>query len=235
MISKLSNGMFDITVGPAVNLWGFGPENRPYLIPTENEISKALNIVGYKNISVQLNPPAIKKHHPDIYCDLSAIAKGYGVDKISEYLTQKGLPNHLVEIGGELRASGSKFNKNWIVGISVPSQEATIQETISLNDMSMATSGDYWNYFEADGIRYSHTINPLTGKPITHKLASVTVLTESCMNADALATAIDVMGPELGLIFAKENELNVYFIVKGNKGFETFSTKSFSDLKSKGN
>lgn len=234
-ISQFSNGKFDITIGPLVNLWGFGPGNQPQKIPSNSDIKKLRGFVGYKNVDVRLNPPSIKKSHPNVYCDLSAIAKGFGVDKIAEYLSSKNLTNHLVEIGGELRASGNKFNKKWKVGISVPSQARTIQETISLQNQSMATSGDYWNYFEEDGIRYSHTINPISGKPITHKLASVTIVAESCMEADALATAIDVMGPELGLKFAEDNELIAYFIVKGENDFEIFFTPQFKNLISKGN
>ncbi len=233
-ISQLSNGKFDITIGPLVNLWGFGPNNKPHRVPLKQDIKKLRAFVGYRNIDVRLNPPSIKKSHPNVYCDLSAIAKGFGVDKVAEYLTAKGITNYLVEIGGELRASGNKFNKNWRVGISVPTQSRTIQEAISLNNQSMATSGDYWNYFEEDGIRYSHTINPITGNPITHKLASVTVIANTCMKADAIATAIDVMGPELGLKFAKENELNVYFIVKGENDFETFFTPNFEKIMKQG-
>lgn len=234
-ISQFSNGKFDITIGPLVNLWGFGPNNKPNRVPSTSEIKKLRSYVGYRNIDVRLNPPSIKKRNPNVYCDLSAIAKGFGVDKISEYLSAMNINNHLVEIGGEIRASGKKIEENWIVGISVPNQSRRVQEAFSLTYQSMATSGDYWNYFEEDGIRYSHTINPITGKPITHKLASVTIVTESCMEADAFATAIDVMGPEVGLIFAKQNELNVYFIVKGENVFETFFTPGFKNLISKGN
>ncbi len=234
-ISQFSNGKFDITIGPLVNLWGFGPDNKPQKVPSNRDIKRLRAFVGYRNVDVRLNPPSIKKRHPNVYCDLSAIAKGFGVDKISEYLSSKKYTNHLVEIGGELRASGTKFSQNWKVGISVPDRAVTIQETISLNNLSMATSGDYWNYFEENGIRYSHTINPISGKPITHKLASVTIVAKSCMEADALATAIDVMGPEAGLKFAKENELNVYFIVKGENVFETFFTQKFNSLITKGN
>jgi len=234
-ISQFSQGKFDITIGPIVNLWGFGPNNKPQKVPSNKDINKLRRFVGYRNIDVRLNPPSIKKNHPDVYCDLSAIAKGFGVDQISEYLSSKNLNNHLVEIGGEVKASGTKFNTNWKVGISVPSLSGTIQEVIAIQGQSMATSGDYWNYFEEDGIRYSHTINPASGKPITHKLASVTIVTESCMEADAMATAIDVMGPETGLEFAKKNELKAYFIVKGEKEFEIFFTPQFEYLISKGN
>jgi thiamine biosynthesis lipoprotein len=150
-------------------------------------------------------------------------------------LLSKGINNHLVEIGGELRASGKKFNNDWIVGISTPNQSVTVQEKIKLNNLSMATSGDYWNYFEENGIRYSHTIDPLTGKPITHNLASVTVVANTCAESDAFATAIDVMGPEVGLQFAKDNELKVYYIVKDKNKFNSFYTAQFENLISKGN
>lgn len=229
-VSKKTNGMFDITVGPLVNLWGFGPRNRPQKIPTDIEIEKNIKKIGYKSISARLSPPSIKKNRTNIYCDLSSIAKGFGVDKVSEYLTKKGITNYLVEIGGELRASGNKFGGNWRVGVSVPNQTSTIQEILSLSNKSLATSGDYWNYFEEDGVRYSHTINPITGKPITHKLASVTIVAESCMKADAIATAINVMGPKLGFDFAKNNELKSYFLVKTENGFETFFTPQFKSL-----
>jgi len=234
-ISKLSKGKFDITIAPLVNLWGFGPDNKPETIPTQDVIDEFKQFVGYKNIEVRLSPPSIKKHNPKVTCDLSAIAKGFGVDKVSEYLLSKGINNHLVEIGGELRASGKKFNNDWIVGISTPNQSATVQEKIKLNNLSMATSGDYWNYFEENGIRYSHTIDPLTGKPITHNLASVTVVANTCAESDAFATAIDVMGPEEGLQFAKDNELKVYYIVKDKNKFSTFYTAQFENLISKGN
>jgi thiamine biosynthesis lipoprotein len=233
-ISKISKGKFDITVGPLVNLWGFGPNNIPQKIPTIKEIAERREFIGYKNVHVQLLPSAIKKSQPNIYCDLSAIAKGFGVDKVSEYLLKKGITNHLVEIGGELRASGNKFGNNWKVGISRPNQSRTIQEIIELNNLAMATSGDYWNYFEEDGVRYSHTIDPTTGRPISHKLASVTVIAESCMKADGLATAIDVMGPVLGLKFSNENELSAYFIVKEENDFKIFYTSQFFDLFMKG-
>ncbi len=234
-ISKLSNGKFDITIAPLVNLWGFGPDDKPETIPTQEAIDELKQFVGYKNIEVRLSPPSIKKHNPKVTCDLSAIAKGFGVDKVSEYLLSKGINNHLVEIGGELRASGKKFNNDWIVGISTPNQSATVQEKIKLNNLSMATSGDYWNYFEENGIRYSHTIDPATGKPITHNLASVTVVANTCAESDAFATAIDVMGPEEGLQFAKDNELKVYYIVKDKNKFNSFYTTQFENLIYKGN
>jgi thiamine biosynthesis lipoprotein len=228
--------MFDITVGPVVNLWGFGPKNKPHKIPTESELEFAKKRVGYKYLRVRLNPPAIKKRYTRVYCDLSAIAKGFGVDKVSELLLKKNITNHLVEIGGELKAHGKKFNSDWVVGISVPDQSLSmLQDRIALNNLSMATSGDYWNYFEENGQRYSHTINPKTGKPITHNLASITVISPSCMLADAYATAIDVMGPTKGMIFANRNKLNAYFITKEKDKFKTSFTEGFKKFLMQGN
>ena len=219
-ICRLTNGALDITVGPLVNLWGFGPENKPTIIPSDSEIEQALQLVGWENISVTLDPPAVKKKLPNIYCDLSSTAKGFGVDKVSDYLVSFGIKSYLVEIGGELRAEGKKsIDKEWRVGISKPDNNSSLQEVITLNNNAMATSGDYWNYFEENHVRYSHTIDPKTGRPIKHKLASITVFAGTCLLADGLATAIDVMGDEEGYQFALEKKLPAYFIIRNRDEF----------------
>lgn len=230
-ICRLSNGALDITVGPLVNLWGFGPENKPTKIPTDSVIAKALDLVGWENISVTLDPPAVKKKLPDIYCDLSSTAKGFGVDKVADYLVSIGIKSYLVEIGGELRAEGKKsFNKEWRIGISKPDNNSSLQEVITLNSNAMATSGDYWNYFEENGVRYSHTINPKTGRPIKHKLASITIFAKTCLLADGLATAIDVLGDKAGYQFAMENKLPAYFIIRNNDEFVVNYNHYFQDF-----
>lgn len=230
-ICRLSNGALDITVGPLVNLWGFGPENKPTKIPTDSVIAKALDLVGWENISVTLDPPAVKKKLPDIYCDLSSTAKGFGVDKVADYLVSIGIKSYLVEIGGELRAEGKKsFNKEWRIGISKPDNNSSLQEVITLNSNAMATSGDYWNYFEENGVRYSHTINPKTGRPIKHKLASITIFAKTCLLADGLATAIDVIGDKAGYQFAMENKLPAYFIIRNNDEFVVNYNHYFQDF-----
>ncbi len=227
-ICKLSNGALDITVGPIVNLWGFGPDNKPTAIPSDSAINQALKSVGWHNIEVSLDPPRVKKKLPEIYCDLSSTAKGFGVDKVSGYLSSLGIDNYLVEIGGELRANGKKSNgEKWRVGIAKPDYNSTVQEIITLSNSAMATSGDYWNYFEENGKRYSHTIDPTTGRPITHKLASITVIAETCLIADALATAIDVMGDKKGYQFALDNNLPAYFIIRKNEDFIVNYTDNF--------
>ncbi len=230
-VSRISEGAFDITVGPLVNLWGFGPEKRPSLIPDEKEIKERKSKVGYEKLAVRISPAALQKKIPDLYCDLSAIAKGYGVDVIADFLDSMQVKSYLIEIGGEIRTRGrNHLGKLWRIGISTPSEKMGIQKVIQLNNEAVATSGDYLNYFEVNGVRYSHTIDPRTGRPITHKLASVTVVHQSCMMADALATAIDVMGPEKGLEFAKKQKLPVFLIVKGENGFIEKMTPEFKKI-----
>lgn len=230
-IGKLSNGSLDITVGPLVNLWGFGPEAHERIAPPDSEIEKRLAEVGLDKIEVRINPPAARKKIPGLYCDLSATAKGFGVDKVFEYILSKGFEDLLVEIGGELRGMGKNQNgDSWQVGISEPDQSGRVERIIGIGNMAMATSGDYWNYFEENGVRYSHTIDPRTGRPITHKLASVTVVGKACLDADGLATAINVMGPEEGMKFAEAQELPVYMIVKSAEGFVIKESPKFKEL-----
>lgn len=228
-VSRLTDGAFDITVGPLVNLWGFGPGKQENQVPTQQQITDAMSRVGYTKMSTRRSPPAIRKTRRDIYIDLSAIAKGYGVDKIAEHLESLGVHNYLVEIGGDLRAKGHNAEGTpWKIGIEkpVPEQRA-VQLIIQLQDQGMATSGDYRNFFEKDGQRFSHTINPRNGMPITHNLASVTVLSPTAMGADAMATALLVMGPETGYMLAKRERLAAYFINRTADGFVDRSTLQF--------
>lgn len=230
-VSRMSGGAFDITVGPLVNLWGFGPEQKPEKIPADEKIEEVMLFTGYQKLDVRLSPPAIKKAQPGIVCDLAGIAKGYGVDKVAEYLESRGILNYLVEIGGEVRAKGKKEGGHrWRLGVASPDGSAGIRIAFPLKNSAMATSGDYHNYFEEDGVRYSHTIDPATGKPITHKLASVTVIHPSCMTADALATAIDVLGPEKGYDLAVKEKLAVFLLIKDNDRFIEKMTPEFGTV-----
>jgi len=223
-VSKKSNGAFDVTAGPIVNLWGFGPQNNDNSIsgqiPSDEQINNAMTKIGYQKLSVRLSPPALRKEVSGIYCDLSAIAKGYGVDKTGEYLESLGFKDYLVDIGGEVRTGGNRPDgQPWRIAIASPNPLGTssYQKVIQLRNIAMATSGDYFNYFEKDGVRYSHTIDPTTGKPITHKLASVTVIHNSCMIADAMATAIDVLGPIKGYELALKENLPVFLIIRSQE------------------
>lgn len=229
-ISAESSGSFDITVGPLVNLWGFGPVKKDSIIPNQQEIDETLKQVGIKNIEIDFAGKKIKKNIPEIYCDLSAVAKGFGVDKVGLFLESVGLNEYMIEIGGEVRTKGkNKNNENWKIGISSPASNG-LQKVLEISNYSVATSGDYFNYFEENGIRYSHTIDPKTGKPITHKLASVTVIHQNCDNADAYATAIDVLGPEAGYEFALKMKLPVFMIVRENEKFIEKMTPQFEEF-----
>ena len=219
-ISNQSSGAFDITVGPVVNAWGFGPDPSVRSVPDASRLASLLDSVGYEKLSVRTDPPALKKSIASLQIDLSSIAKGFGVDRVVELLNQSGAEDVFVEIGGEIRASGDKAGKWWKVGIEMPDSNsgAELIAAHSINvgagdDQSMATSGDYRNFFEVDGVRYSHTIDPRTGRPIEHSLASVSVVMESCMRADAWATALNVLGPE-ALETAKRESLDVLLIAR---------------------
>lgn len=224
-LSEQSKGAFDITVGPLVNLWGFGPDKRPNKVPSDELIAQRQQLVGSQYLTVDGN--TLHKGIPELYVDLSSIAKGYGVDVIAQYLEQLGINDYLVDIGGELRAHGVKpGDKQWTLAIERPTQGQDVQRLIQIGDNAIATSGDYRNYYEFDGIRYSHTINPHTGKPISHKLVSVTVIHPSSMWADGLATAITVLGPKAGFEFAQQQKLAVFLIEKQGDGFvEHFTTE----------
>lgn len=230
-LGKLTGGSLDITVGPIVNIWGFGPDQRPRKIPSDEEIFFNMKLVGLEKVEVDLNSPSVRKKIEGLKVDLSATAKGFGVDKVFDLIKNLGYNNIMVEIGGEVRSSGlNNKQEAWRIGISSPNQSGDLNRVIHLNNMAMATSGDYWNYFEENGIRYSHTIDPETGRPITHKLASVTVFDSTCLRADGLATGIFVMGPDKGYKFAIEMELPIYMIVKKGNGFEEIKSPRFIEL-----
>jgi len=230
-ISETSNGALDITVGALVNLWGFGPGGKDEVIPSDQEIEEAKNLCDYKKISFKKDGPAIKKEIGEITIDLSAVAQGFSVDKIFDYLSALNYKNFLVEIGGEVRTAGKNYvDENWKIGISVPDGSFDIQKVINLDNAAVSTSGDYRDYFEKDGVRFSHTIDPQTGKPITHSLASVTVVCNNCADADGFSTAIDVLGPEAGYELAVKEKLAVLMIVKSGNGFTEKMTPEFASL-----
>ena len=228
-ISLLSNGSFDITAGALVNLWGFGPGARPEHPPAAEDILAAKKHSGFHQLQLSHHPPLLRKDTMHLYLDLSGIAKGYAVDKIAEYLQGLNINHYLVEIGGEIRTAGNnQKNKSWRIGIEQAlSGQRRVQRIIQLKNMGMASSGDYRNYYEQDGRRYSHIIDPLSGRPITHKLAAVTVLHESASMADGLATALLVMGLEAGYTLAERENLAALFIYKTDTGFQERFSPAF--------
>jgi thiamine biosynthesis lipoprotein len=225
MIYEQSNGAFDVTVGPLVNLWGFGPAPSQDIVPSDEAILTAMDRTGFDLLKVG-NGTLGKE--ADVYVDLSAIAKGYAVDRLSKILEAEKITNYLVEVGGELRAKGrNDRNTPWTVAIEKPdSLSRSVFRIIELKTMSMATSGDYRNFFESNGNRYSHTIDPRTGWPIRHPVASVTVIAPTAVLADGYATAIDVLGLEEGLQLAEAQNLAVLVIIKTEDGFEERSSSA---------
>jgi len=229
-ISALSEGAFDITVGPLVNLWGFGPKWQEDKMPTQEEINQLKQKVNYQYLSIQLDPPAIKKTKPDVYIDLSGIAKGYGVDVIANFIEKQGILNYLIEIGGELRTKGSNpQGEAWKVAVEKPIPNIrTVQTVVPVHDAGIATSGDYRNFFELNGRRFSHIIDPKTGEPVQTNVVSATILdSKSCMTADAWAKVPIVMGAEKALALADRENIAMYLLIKEGDQFISKSSRAF--------
>ncbi|MBL4581322.1 MAG: FAD:protein FMN transferase [Gammaproteobacteria bacterium] len=232
-ISALSGGAFDVTVGPLVNLWGFGPNLAVFeTVPTQLQIEAAQNLVGFQFLRISPANQEIRKTR-DVYVDLSAIAKGYAVDQLAEYLDQLGIANYFLEIGGELKIKGSKpGGAGWVPAIEAPVDTASqvYQIFYSRGDnIAVAGSGDYRNYFEEEGVRYSHEIDPRNGRPVIHNLAAAYVIDESTARADALATTYMILGPDAAEALASKQGQAVYFIYKSDEsGFEDYVSPEFN-------
>ncbi|PKQ65602.1 thiamine biosynthesis protein ApbE [Labilibaculum filiforme] len=220
-ISKITNGAFDMTVAPLVNAWGFGFKNK--LDPEQIPVDSLLEVVGYQK--VRLIAGRVVKEDPRIMFDASAIAKGYGVDVVADFLEQQGVTNYMVEIGGEIRAKGKNDKgRIWRVGIDKPIDDPStmsreIQEVIQLENGALATSGNYRQYYIKDGKKYAHTIDPRLGYPVQHSLLSASVFAPDCMSADAYATSFMVLGLEKSIeIVEKDSLLDAYFIYTDSLG-----------------
>ena len=227
-LSQQSGGAFDITVGPLVRLWGFGAEARDGL-PAAPEIEAAAARVGYRRLSVRMAPPALYKRHPGLRLDLSAIGKGHGVDRLARLLESRGCDDYLVDIGGEVRARGSnRHGEPWRIGIETPGGDAAgaVEAVLRLSAGAVATSGDYRNFRLVGETRLSHTIDPRTGWPVAHDMASVTVVADSTALADGLATLINVLGPGAGMAFAERRGIAALALVRRDGGFEQRYTRA---------
>ena len=232
VVSRDTNGAFDVTVGPLVNLWGFGPDLITVTPPAQADIDAAMTQTGYAHLSTDCSTPALKKAIPELYVDLSGWAKGYAVDELGQLLDGKGLENYLAEVGGELRVRGHNSSRHeWAIAIEGPdiSQRAA-QSVYRLTDVAVATSGDYRNYFEYDGQRYSHTIDARTGKPVSHNLASVTVVDQSAAFADAMATALLVLGPDAGPDMADELQVASLFLIRNQDELVVQTSSAFGRM-----
>lgn len=232
-LSEETSGAFDITVGPLVNLWGFGPGEMIDTPPADDAIVAMLGRTGHENLHADCTMPAIKKDMAGLMLDMSAIGKGYAADHVGALLASLGFDSYLVEVGGELSIRGMNAGgERWAIGIEAPLPDQRRPHTVvRLTDTGMATSGDYRNFFEVDGKVYSHTIDTRTGRPVTHTLASVTVVHDQAYRADALATALLVLGPEDGLAFAEREDLAVLMLIRTNGGIEERESTAFTRLR----
>ena len=219
-ISALTGGAFDVTVAPLVDAWGFGPAGRPAAFPDGAEIERLRARVGYRQLAVDAAASTIRKSHAAVSADLSALAKGYAVDEVAELLLAEGIESFLVEVGGEVRAGGrSARGDAWRVGIERPAPgPPALQRQLALRDRALATSGDYRNYHELDGRRLPHAIDPRSGRPVAHGLASASVIDPLCVRADALATALEVLGPDEGFALAAANGWAALLVVRQPDG-----------------
>lgn len=233
-ISQATNGVFDVTAGPLIELWGFGTDFGVDQSPDLADIQLQMANIGYEKIRLEDNE--LCKDIDQLSINLSATAKGYGVDLVADYLEQKSLNNYLVEIGGELRVSGFNLSgSQWRVGIETPSDYGfvdsagrTVQEVIEISDHALATSGDYRNFFIDQGVRYSHVIDPRSGYPILQDVASVTVIHSSALWADGWATALLAVGPERAMQLAEEHNLAVYMVLRSEQGFEVLTSTQWA-------
>lgn len=233
-INKLSGGAFDVTIGPVINAWGFGP-NKRIKPPGKEVLAKAKEKVGANKLTLDPQTPTLQKSTPDLYVDLSAIAKGYGVDVIGMTLEAEGFGDYMVEIGGEVRARGLNLLKvPWRIGVETPtsSPQRRIHQVVSLRNTSMATSGNYRNYIMVNGKRISHIIDARTSQPVSHQVASVTVLHPDCMSADALATTFFVLGPKEGIALAQKHQLAILYLVPKGNTFISIASKAFKEMTS---
>ncbi len=231
-LSELSQGAFDITVGPLVELWGFGTRINAQR-PTDAKIQKLMSSIGYGQLEWRHQPAALRKRAGDLQLDVSAIAKGYGVDVLAEYLTGLGVANYLVEIGGELRAAGiNPGGEVWQIGILQPDTgTALANRVLALDNQAVATSGDYHNFYVENGRYYSHIIDPRTGYPVKHQTTSVTVVAASATEADAWATTLLVLGEEQGLQLAEQHAVAALFLIRqAGPGFRLVASSNMPDI-----
>ncbi len=231
-IYEITSGAFDPTVGPLVNAWGFGPGSEQNLLDSAT-VDSLLMTVGFDKID--FDDQSASKPAGDLFLDFSAIAKGYGVDVVSEFLESKGIANYMVEIGGEVRCKGkNSTGRNWLIGIDDPNvaqNERRLKATVYIENMSLATSGNYRNFYIKDGQKVSHTISPFTGYPVEHSLLSASVFAKDCMSADAYATGFMVMGYDQSLkIIQQSDNMEAFLIYSDAKGeIQTYATPGIAN------
>ena len=228
-LSRQSEGSYDLTVEPLLNLWGFGPQARDEKVPTAEALAEVMQRVGYSHLRIsgdQLCKDAA------VEVDFNSIAAGYAVDTIAAKLQSLGIHNYLAEVTGELKAAGRKLDGSaWKIALEEPRDDQQVaQRIINVDGYGVSTSGDYRNYFEQNGRRYSHTFDARSGAPITHNLASVTVINPSTLMADGLSTLLLILGPERGWDYAQKHQIGAFFVIRADTGFVTRTSPEFERL-----
>jgi thiamine biosynthesis lipoprotein len=231
-VSRESEGMFDITVGPLVAAWGFGPKGQPIDLPDEAKLAELRAQVGYRKLEARLSPPALRKAEAKLRVDLNGIAPGYTVDLIAERFQSLHLSHFMIDLGGEVRARGRNARgEPWRIAVERPiDAEPEPFAIVSLDNASVTTSGEYRHYYDRDGHRYSHTIDPRTGRPVEHTLASVVVVGPTTMYVDAWAKVFNVLGTEAGRKLALERAMPVMFIEARGTELHSVTTPQFDPL-----
>jgi thiamine biosynthesis lipoprotein len=234
-VGSATGGALDVTVGPLVDAWGFGPSGPRKTLPTKDEIARLLEAVGPDR--VELNPAAltVRKTRPEVQCDLSSVVPGYAADRLSRELTDRGFTDFLVDVGGEVLARGhNQAGAAWQVAIERPDPHGdAIQRLVPLSDLAITTAGDYRKYREVDGQRVTHILDPRTGHPVAHRLASVSVIDPLAVRADAFDTALLVLGTKDGMALATKLNLAALFIERTNDGFVERTTPRFEEITEK--
>lgn len=234
-VGMLTGGALDVTIGPLVDAWGFGPGGPRNPLPTNQEIARLRESTGLDRI--ELNPAAltVRKTMPEVRCDLSSVVPGYAADRLSTELSNRGFTDFLVDVGGEVRTRGrNSTGTAWQVAIERPEPNSdAIQRLVPISDLAITTAGDYRKYREVDGQRVTHILDPRTGRPLTHRLASVTVIDTLAVRADAFDTALMVLGTNEGMAVATKLNLAALFIERTDEGFSERATPRFEEIASK--
>ncbi|MGX9255644.1 FAD:protein FMN transferase ApbE [Pantoea ananatis] len=231
-IGKKTSGAMDITVGPLVNLWGFGPDKQPSHIPDDSQIAAAKALTGLQHLRVIQGGEGqwLQKDLPGLYVDLSTVGEGFATDHLARLMEQEGINNYLVSVGGAVLSRGMNAqNQPWRVAIQKPTdRENAVQARVDLQGHGISTSGSYRNYYELDGKRLSHIIDPATGRPIDHKLVSATVIATTALEADGWDTGLMVLGTEKAKALAIKEKLAVYLITREGDRFVSWMSPQFS-------
>jgi len=230
-VSEQSQGALDVTVAPLVNLWGMGTTGELRQVPADADLERVRNRIGYEKLSLRPRPPALRKAVPDLSIDLNAVAPGYTVDLLAARFLALGIENYMIDLGGEVRAHGRNAQgQPWRIAVERPvNTEPEPYAIVQLENMAVTTSGEYRHFVDRDGHRYSHTIDPRTLRPVEHTLASVVVVSRTAAEADAWATALNVLGAEKGYALALQQGMPVMFIIDNAGKLESRMTPQFQN------